>query len=155
MRVGIDAHMIGDHSGGNESFYTNIINNMNPPKNMEIILFVKKGADLSALTNKFKRIEFQESSALKRNFFELPKLCKEYELDLLHTQYFIPFNRPCPVVCTIHDICFEHYSNIFTKKEYYTQKLLIPYAAKKSKAVFTVSNHAKQDIASHYHILYS
>lgn len=30
MRVGIDAHMIGDHSGGNESFYTNIINNMNP-----------------------------------------------------------------------------------------------------------------------------
>ena len=43
MRVGIDAHMIGDHSGGNESFYTNIINNMNPPKNMEIILFVKKG----------------------------------------------------------------------------------------------------------------
>ena len=26
MRVGIDAHMIGDHSGGNESFYTNIIN---------------------------------------------------------------------------------------------------------------------------------
>lgn len=152
MRVGIDAHMIGDHSGGNESFYTNIINNMNPPKNMEIILFVKKGADLSALTNKFKRIEFQESSALKRNFFELPKLCKEYELDLLHTQYFIPFNRPCPVVCTIHDICFEHYSNIFTKKEYYTQKLLIPYAAKKSKAVFTVSNHAKQDIASHYHI---
>lgn len=152
MRVGIDAHMIGDHSGGNESFYTNIINNMNPPKNMEIILFVKKGADLSALTNKFKCIEFQESSALKRNFFELPKLCKEYELDLLHTQYFIPFNRPCPVVCTIHDICFEHYSNIFTKKEYYTQKLLIPYAAKKSKAVFTVSNHAKQDIASQYHI---
>ena len=62
MRVGIDAHMIGDHSGGNESFYTNIINNMNPPKNMEIILFVKKGADLSALTNKFKRIEFQESN---------------------------------------------------------------------------------------------
>ena len=55
-------------------------------------------------------------------------------------------------MCTIHDICFEHYSNIFTKKEYYTQKLLIPYAAKKSKAVFTVSNHAKQDIASHYHI---
>lgn len=41
MRVGIDAHMIGDHSGGNESFYTNIINNMNPPKNMEIILFVE------------------------------------------------------------------------------------------------------------------
>ena len=72
MRVGIDAHMIGDHSGGNESFYTNIINNMNPPKNMEIILFVKKGADLSALTNKFKRIEFQESSALKRKIFYIP-----------------------------------------------------------------------------------
>ena len=108
--------MIGDHSGGNESFYTNIINNMNPPKNMEIILFVKKGADLSALTNKFKRIEFQESSALKRNFFELPKLCKEYELDLLHTQYFIPFNRPCPL-CVLFTIFALNITVIFLQKK--------------------------------------
>ncbi len=54
------------------------------------------------------------------------------------------------MVCTIHDICFEHYKDIFTKKEYFCQKLLIPYAARHAKAVFTVSNHAKNDITSTY-----
>ena len=152
MRIGIDAHMLGDHSGGNESYYTNILQNMIVPEEDEIYLFVKKNIDSSAYSHKFKVVEFEEESAFKRNFIELSKLCKKYQLDLLHTQYFIPFHRPCPVVCTIHDICFEHYKDIFTKKEYIRQKLLIPYAAKHSKAIFTVSEHAKNDIISHYHI---
>lgn len=71
---------------------------------------------------------------------------------MLHTQYFIPFIRSCKVVCTIHDICFEHYKSIFTKKEYFTQKLLIPYAAKHSEFIFTVSEHAKSDIVTNYRI---
>lgn len=150
MRIGIDGHMLGDRSGGNESYYTNILRNMIPEQGMEIFLFVKKDVDVSEFQNKFTIVRFKETSAFKRNFIELPRLCKEHHLDLLHTQYFIPFFNPCPVVCTIHDICFEHYKNIFTKKEYFRQKLLIPYAAKRSKAVFTVSNHAKNDIAETY-----
>ena len=129
MVVGIDAHMIGDHSGGNESYYSNIIKNMTIPAGDRYILFVKKGTDMSSYSDKFSIVEFESEGAFKRNFIELPKLCKKYKLDVLHTQYFIPFNRPCPVVCTIHDICFEHYKDIFTKKEYIRQKLLIPYAA--------------------------
>lgn len=42
MVVGIDAHMIGDHSGGNESYYSNIIKNMTIPVDDEYILFAKK-----------------------------------------------------------------------------------------------------------------
>ena len=152
MVVGIDAHMIGDHSGGNESYYSNIIKNMTIPAGDRYILFVKKGTDMSSYSDKFSIVEFESEGAFKRNFIELPKLCKKYKLDVLHTQYFIPFNRPCPVVCTIHDICFEHYKDIFTKKEYIRQKLLIPYAAKHSQYVFTVSNHAKKDIEDHYNI---
>lgn len=97
-------------------------------------------------------IRFKEKNAFKRNFFELNKLCRQYNLDLLHTQYFIPFFRVCPVVCTIHDICFEHYNDIFTKKEYIRQKLLIPYASKKAKFIFTVSKYAKNDIINTYGI---
>ena len=117
MRVGIDGHMLGDRSGGNESYYTNILNNMYPVKDMELFLFVKKGVSAAAFADRFTIIEFEETGAFKRNFIELPKLCKKYKLDLLHTQYFIPFRCPCPIVCTIHDICFEHYKDIFTKKE--------------------------------------
>lgn len=150
MRVGIDGHMIGDHSGGNESFYTNVLMNMESTEQLELYLFLKKGVDIMPFQNRYNIVYFEETSAFKRNFIELPKLCKKLKLDLLHTQYFIPFIRPCKVVCTIHDICFEHYKNIFTKKEYIRQKLLIPYAAKNSALVYTVSQHAKEDIVSHY-----
>lgn len=152
-KIGIDGHMLGDHSGGNESYYSNILRYMVVPKDCKVYLFVKPDVDVSEYEGKFEIIQFKSKNALLRNFWELTELCKKYELDLLHTQYFIPFVRPCKVVCTIHDICFEHYKDIFTKKEYYRQKILVPYAAKYSTYVFTVSNHAKKDIVEHYGIL--
>lgn len=152
MRIGIDGHMIGDHSGGNESYYTNILLNMKPTNNMHLYLFLKEGVDDSNFKDRFAIVRFKETSSFKRNFIELTRLCKIYKLDLLHTQYFIPILRPCPVVCTIHDICFEHYKNIFTKKEYIRQKLLIPYAARHSKMIYTVSENAKLDIIEHYNV---
>ena len=152
MIVGIDAHMLGDHSGGNESYYTNILKEMVPPENDKYILFVSQEADTSGFEDRFQIVRFKSSSAASRNFIELNNLCKEYHIDVLHTQYFIPFIRSCKVVCTIHDICFEHYSDIFTRKEYLRQKLLIPYAAKKSEFIFTVSENAKKDITDHYGI---
>ncbi len=152
MRIGIDAHMIGDHSGGNESYYTNILKNMTVDDEDIVYIFVKSGAPVERYFDKFKVVEFEQKNAFKRNFIELPKLCKKYRIDVLHTQYFIPFFNSCSVVCTIHDICFEHFKNIFTKKEYITQKLLIPYAAKKSDYIFTVSQNAKEDISRCYNV---
>lgn len=152
IRIGIDGHMIGDHSGGNETYYQNILQQMRFPPDWDAYLFLKPDADASPFEEQFKILRFKSSNAIIRNFFELPKIAKHFGLGLLHTQYFIPFFCPCPVVCTIHDICFEHYKDIFTKSEYIRQKLLIPYAAKKSKAIFTVSEFSKQDIIEKYGI---
>ena len=148
--IGIDGHMIGDHSGGNESYYTNILRNMDSPENCRLFLFLRPGVKAFPYEEKFEIIRFRSKNAFVRNFIELPYLCKKLGLDLLHVQYFIPFWRPCKVVCLIHDICFEHFKDIFTRKEYYRQKILIPYAATRSEIVFTVSNHAKRDIQEHY-----
>lgn len=152
MRIGIDAHMLGDLSGGNESYYSNILQSMKPQEGDEMFLFVYPETDISAYKDKFIIVYFQFKNAFLRNFWELPVLCKRYSLKVLHTQYFIPLFCSCPIFCTIHDICFEHYSNIFTKKELLIQKLLIPYSAKHSQYIFTVSEHAKRDIVEHYNI---
>lgn len=152
MIIGIDGHMLGDHSGGNESYYTNILRAMETNPEDKVYLFVKEGIDVSEFNNKYIIIRFASSSSVKRNFVELNQLCKKFRIEVLHTQYYIPFIRSCKVICTIHDICFEHYRNIFTRKEYIRQKILIPYAAKHSEYIFTVSEHAKSDIVKHYHI---
>ena len=152
MRIGIDAHMIGDHSGGNESFYTGVLGEFLPGTDDEYYLFLKEGVDDAAYRERFKIVRFKSRNAFMRNFIELPRLAKKLRLDLLHTQYYVPFIRPCPVICTIHDICFEHYKNIFTKSEYLRNKLLVPYAAIHSAAIVTVSRFSKKDIADRYYV---
>jgi len=151
-RIGIDAHMLGDCSGGNETYYRGILENLEVPEGVEIFVFVKKNADISKIKDKFNIVYFSEHGAAYRVFIELPILCKKYKLDLLHVQYFIPFIRPCKIAVTIHDICFEHYKDIFTWKEYLRQKLLIPYAARKSVKIVTDSEFSKNDIISTYNI---
>lgn len=148
--IGIDGHVLGDKSGGNETYYRNLIENLDKDLQKEIILFVNKEADISALDFRGKVVRFKSHNAFVRNFIEMPYLAWKYKLKCLHMQYFIPFVRPCPVVATIHDISFEHFDDIFTKKEMFIQKKLIPYAARKSKKVLTVSEFSKKDICECY-----
>ena len=151
--IGIDAHVLGDHSGGNESYYHNILLHfVSLGENYTLYLFVKNDVDTTQYPPIFNIVRFKSKNAFSRNFIELPHFVRKYKLDLLHTQYFIPFKINCKIACTIHDICFEHFDNIFNKKQFYTQKLLIPYAAKHSDVIFTVSEHAKIDIAEKYKI---
>lgn len=150
--IGIDGHVLGDKSGGNETYYRNLINSLSDEMQKQTILFVSPELDLSQYNYHGKVVRFQSKNAFVRNFIEMPKLAKKYKLDCLHMQYFIPFNRPCPIAVTIHDISFEHFEDIFTKKEMFIQRRLIPYAAKKSDVIFTVSEYSKKDICKHYHI---
>ncbi len=152
MRIGIDAHMLGDKSGGNESFYAGILSSMNTNDGNEYILFVRSGVDIAKYIGKFQVVFFKSRNAAIRNFVELSYLCVKYKLDVLHTQYYLPFIRPCKTVCTIHDISYEHYKDIFNKSEYFRNKLLIPYAACRADKVITVSNFCKKDISTTYRI---
>lgn len=152
VRIGIDAHMLGDCSGGNESFYEGILKAFMPDKDKEYILFLKDGVDDLPYRDRFKIVRFKSNNAFIRNFVELTYLCIKYKLDVLHTQYYIPFIRPCKTVVTIHDICFEHFNDIFEKGEYYRNKVLIPYAARCADCIVTVSEFSKGDIANTYGI---
>lgn len=152
MRIGIDAHMLGDRSGGNESFYEGVLKAFVPDKENEYILFMRSGVDDTPYRDRFKIVRFKSRNAFIRNFVELTILCFRYKLDLLHTQYYIPFIRPCKTVVTIHDVCFEHYDDLFEKHEYYRNKLLIPYSARRSNLIITDSEFSGDDIAGVYGI---
>lgn len=152
MRIGIDAHMLGDGSGGNESFFSGLLGAFEPDQKNEYYLFLKQGVDDSPYQDKFKIVRFKSQNAFIRNFYELTKLCLNYKLDLLQTQYYIPFVRPCKTIVVIHDICFERFDNIFRKGEYIRNKLLIPYAAHHADRIITVSEFSKKEISDVYRI---
>ena len=128
MKVGIDAHMLGCASE-DESFYRGILDALKPDKGDVYYLFVEKDADISRYMKKFKVVPFRSNNAFTRNFFELTSFCYKYDLDVLHTLHYVPFNSPCPVVCTINDISFEHEKNKnnVNKVEYLKKNLMIPF----------------------------
>lgn len=148
--IGIDAHALGDKSGGNETYYRNLIENFTEEEAGNIILFVDNEFDTSNLKFSGQIVRFKSKNSFARNYIEIPYLMCKYRLSVMHMQYFIPFIRFCPVVTTIHDISFEHFKDIFTKKDYFLQKHLIPYAARRSKAIITVSEYSKKDICTRY-----
>ena len=152
MRVGIDAHMLGDHSGGNESFYLGILSALKPDECDEYYLFLNPGIDGSSYQDRFHIDHYKSGSSINRYIKELPDLCKKHRIDVLQTQYYIPFVRSCPVVALIHDISYERFGSMFARSELYRNKLLIPYAARKSNKVITVSEFSKQEIVDIYHI---
>lgn len=152
MRIGIDAHMLGDGSGGNESFFSGLLGAFEPDQKNEYYLFLKKGVDDSPYKDKFNIVRFKSQNAFIRNFYELTRLCIDYKLDVLQTQYYIPFVRPCKTIVVIHDICFERFNNIFRKGEYIRNKLLIPYAAHHADRIITVSEFSKNEISEVYRI---
>ena len=53
-RIGIDAHMLGDSSGGNETFYSGLLSHMQIPENIEIYLFIIR-SNISPHTKKNKQ----------------------------------------------------------------------------------------------------
>lgn len=155
MRVGIDAHMLGDKSGGNETYYKNILLNMGKLiKDEEIILFMNKKNNVKYINDlrNMKKENFMISKASIRNSILLPLYPLKYDLDLFHIQYFGPLVKTCPIISTIHDISFEHYPEFYTKRELAIMKKWIPYTAKTSDIIFTVSEFSKKDIANRYEI---
>ena len=157
MNIGIDAHVIGDKSGGNETYYKNLIQQICEVVTDEEIYLYFNGQKNSLMikdNNKsnINRRNFKTHSAIKRNISYLPGYVQKDKLDLIHLQYFPIINKKCSIVGTIHDISFEHYPGYFTKKSLLLSKVLIPKMAKQADKILTVSNFSKQDIADRYNI---
>src|SRR6185312_16407796 len=87
---------------------------------------------------------------LARLVFALPYLRRRHRIDLLHTQYRIPFAPLGPCACTIHDVLFEDYPEYFSKPFVWQSRLTFRLAAKRSKLLFTVSEYSRRQIAQCY-----
>lgn len=154
FNIGIDAQAVGTNLSGNEIYIRNIIDNLPEESSIEYTLFLNKkynylGDDFG---NRHHRVFFQAKSPFLRLPFEFPYLLLKEKLDLLHVQYTAPLFANCPIVTTIHDISYEHYPELFTKKEALLLSYGIQNTAKKAAKILTVSEYSKQDLIDTYHI---
>lgn len=93
-----------------------------------------------------------EHYSLKEQF-NLSKKINSFKPDLVH---FLHFNHPANYkgnfIVTIHDLTLSVYSGKQSFIERLAYEYIVKHAAKKSKAILTVSNYVAKDIAKTYDI---
>jgi len=125
--------------------------------NIHFYLFLENPTVLSDFSNNFNlpnvtTIRIPVANPLLRLLWFFPRMQRNLTLDYFHSQYIFPFPLFSKGLVTIHDILFETHPQFFPKFFRFRSKILIRYAAKISKHIFTVSNYSKDSIIKEYNI---
>ncbi|MCM8821338.1 MAG: glycosyltransferase family 4 protein [Candidatus Omnitrophica bacterium] len=153
-RIGIDAHAIGLQHGGNERYAEGLLKGLSEidTNQFKFTVFLNEKARVpDFLKNnpafKFRRVS---SNPGKRFLFDLPTNVKKSGIDLLHTQYHIPFSINIPSVITLHDVSYLTHPEFFPISERLKMKFMMPYSIRKAKKIITVSEFSKKEILKMY-----
>lgn len=153
MRIGIDIHTVGARQTGNETYIRNVLQHMLPMTTEdEFFLYQTKSVELPDWMRQANLKMVRPHNPLVRIPFGFPLALKKDAIDVALFQYVIPPVMSCPAVTVIHDISFEFYPEFFNLLSRKRMQYLIPYAAKQSRHILTVSEYSKKQIIERYNI---
>lgn len=156
FRIGIDSHAVTGEGNGNSTYYKNLL--LEIPKvnyNAEYVYYTGIRNTFYKEFDMIRGISIEElflKSGIGRTLFSLPVSSVTDNLDLLHVQYHTPIYSKCPVVVTIHDICFEHFPEYYSKLHLLLSKYYVKWSSKTAAKIITVSNYSAMDIQKKYGI---
>lgn len=159
MNIGIDARLLGSKMGGIHRYLSNIIKYL--PEFDHTNKYTLYLYDDVPEQNKYYNHSVIKKSKLPRQIFEhywlnfvLPKQLNNQKIDLFFTPYvLIPMKKGnYKNVIVIHDAMTKVNKKFYSA--YYRKyiEFFIPRAIKRSDAVITVSQSAKQDIVKYYNV---
>ena len=159
MKIGIDARLLSTPIRGIASYLANLIKFI-PEYDLVNKYYVFQYEDVPQQNNFYTYISLKKNRLPRQLFehywinFTLPKLIREYELDIFFTPYiFVPmFKRSWKNVTVVADAltktCKQYYS--FHYRTY--MNILVPPSIKRSDAIITISQSAKNDIAKSHKV---
>jgi glycosyltransferase involved in cell wall biosynthesis len=154
LRIGIDAHAIGERKTGNERFMANLVPALRALCDHELVLYFTRpeaAAPWRGLPRTSVRL-LRPSHPLARIPFTLPYRAARDRLDVLFVQYTTPPVLGCPVVTVVHDVAFGLFPHFFAPSERRWMRRTIPPSMRRASGVVTVSEFSKREIARVYGI---
>ncbi len=73
-------------------------------------------------------------------------------IDLLHATYYGPPIYRGKLILTVHDLSYLHVPDSFSAFDRVKDRLLVPFFARRARAVLTVSEYSRREIADAYHL---
>jgi glycosyltransferase involved in cell wall biosynthesis len=153
LNIGIDIHSIGSQSGGNETYYRELLRELLKLRsNYQFFLYYTHPSAAGEInpTEDFCLQRLVPSPRWLRVPFTVPRRARIDALDLFHAQFIVPPFLKCKAVTTIPDIAYEHFPQLFPRHQVALLKVLVRASARKADHIITVSEHSKRDIVETY-----
>ncbi|MGD1070474.1 MAG: glycosyltransferase family 1 protein [Bryobacteraceae bacterium] len=152
MRFAVDAHAIGRNLTGNEIYVRSLLRGFaDTDRNSEFLAYISAPGAEHWIPERFgvRRVSANPYSRLG---WELARLIRSDQPDLIHVQYTAPLLGRTPVVVTVHDVSFlehpEYFKGIRRSQLRYTVARTVVRAA----MVLTVSEFSREAILRAYDI---
>jgi glycosyltransferase involved in cell wall biosynthesis len=149
LRIGIDAHAIGERKTGNERYVANLIPALRRRCDHHVVLFFtdERAAAGWPRDERTSVRLLRPAHPVARIPFVLPFHAARERLDVLFVQYSGPPVVTCPVVTVVHDVAFAVYPQFFSRADRLWMRRTIPSTMRRAAGILTVSEFSREEIS--------
>ena len=156
MRIAIDAHQIGGHRTGSETYVCNLVKNlaMLASNGDRYAVYLNSGqGEIGLASNRtFEARTLPSAISPIRYAFYYPLQSWRQRFDLFHAQFSLPPFLRSHTVLTVHDLAFERFPQFFRRGVLAQMKWLIPHSCRRADQIITVSESSKRDLIELYRL---
>ena len=148
VRVLFDAHQLGRHQTGNETYVRGLIEAFKGRDDVSLIAAIEDRATADDSVAGLEHRRVPRNGWLR--LAAMSMAVRRDHADLVHAMYFGPVLAGKPVVLTVHDIAYEVHPEFFGRSELWRDRLLIRNSANRARFVVTVSETSRLEIIRRY-----
>jgi glycosyltransferase involved in cell wall biosynthesis len=150
MRFSVDAHAIGQHLTGNETYIRNLLNCFaDIDDESEFVAYLSRRTAFSDVPSRFMK-RMVADNPFRRLGYDLTRRLRQDQPDLVHVQYTAPLYCPVPVVVSVHDVSFLEHPEYFTRSRAWQLRYTVRRTVLSAARVLTPSEFSKRSIIKAY-----
>jgi glycosyltransferase involved in cell wall biosynthesis len=152
MRFSVDAHAIGQHLTGNETYVRNLLNCFAVlDQEADFVTYLSREDAFAEVPQRFLKRRVAVNPFVRLGF-DLPRRLRQDKPQLLHVQYTAPVFCSTPVIASVHDVSFLEYPAYFTPFRALQLRCTVHRTVKSAARVITPSEFSKRRILSSYQL---
>jgi glycosyltransferase involved in cell wall biosynthesis len=152
MRFSVDAHAIGQHLAGNETYIRNLLNCFETlDRESDFITYISRDEAVADVPERFQKRRVSVNPFVRLGY-DLPRRVAEDRPSLLHVQYTSPLACSAPIVVSVHDVSFLEHPEYFTFFRALQLRLTVRRTVKNASCVLTPSEFSKRSILDAYQL---
>jgi glycosyltransferase involved in cell wall biosynthesis len=152
MRFSVDAHAIGQHLTGNETYIRNLLNCFQVlDREADFVTYISREEAVADVPERFQKKRVSVNPFVRLGY-DLPRRVAEDRPNLLHVQYTAPIRCSAPIVVSVHDVSFLEHPEYFTSFRALQLRLTVRRTVKAASCVITPSEFSKQRILDAYNL---